>query len=302
MEKRDGNPNKVIQTFRKIQDTMNAEAMKRALPDYGVKSIDDIPYMPGEGEYHLLDVYSAPDAKGQLPVIVEVHGGAYCTCHKEINRQHGQWFATQGFRVVNVNYTLIPEGTIAEEMQELAKVFEWIEKNANEYGFDTDNLFLTGDSSGGHLVLLFAAIQNREDLQELLDVEPVKSGIKGVAATCPVGSFVGRSVMAQAITKLLGKSFKKNNPLKKVSYKKFLDKSMLPTFIVTAYTDIGIHSVSAAIHRYMKRKHIPHEYKCYLGKEHKNLPHVWNVLTPDWKESVEANTDIVEFFRGQMEE
>jgi len=290
-------PSALVMAFRYIQDRNNADAMARKHPNFGTVSVDDIPYMEGEGEYHLLDVYSAPDAEGKLPVIVEVHGGAYCTCHKEINRQHGQWFAAHGFRVVNVNYTLVPEGTIAEEMQELAKVFAWIEDHADEYGFDTDRLYLTGDSSGGHLVLLFAAIQNRKDLQELLEVEPVKSGINAVAATCPVGSFVDKDPMSQGINLILGKGFRFRNPVKELSYDYFLDSSMLPTFILTADTDLGIHMVSKKIHRFMEDRQIAHEYTSYQATVHRSLPHVWNVLNVGWPESVQANKDIVEFFK-----
>lgn len=293
----------LVKAFRGLQFLMNKDRIDRKMPTYDTISVDDINYF-GESESakgyqnHLLDVYSPKDIYNstKLPVIVEIHGGGYTTCYKEINRQHGMWFAAQGYRAVNVNYTLLPEGTLAQEMQELRGVFDWIAAHADEYGFDLERLYLTGDSSGGHLALLFAAIQNRPDLQAALNVKPMDHPIKAVAATCPVGSFVEKDVVSLAISKLLlTKNFFEENDAEKLSYKYFLDRTMMPTYLVTAETDVGIHTVTENIHKHMEEQGIAHTYACYEKQEHK-LPHVFNVLNPDWVESIQANNDILAFF------
>lgn len=294
----------LVKAFRGLQFLMNKDRVARKMPTYDTVSIDDINYF-GESpkakgyERHLLDTYSPKEVYNEekLPVIVEVHGGGYTTCYKEINRQHGMWFAAHGYRVVNINYTLLPEGTIAEEMQEIRGAFSWMEEHAEEYGFDLDRLYLTGDSSGGHLALLFASIQNRPDLQRALNVKPMTHPLKAVAATCPVGTFVEKDVVSLAISKLLlGSKFFSENDAEILSYHQFLDGHMIPTYLVTAETDIGIHAVTEKIHHFMEEQGIEHTYACYEKQEHK-LPHVFNVLNPDWVESVQANKDILAFFK-----
>ncbi len=292
----------VVKAFRVMQYFMNVDRIDKKTPTYGTKEEADINYFGERGrksnKFHLLDVYgpAGVDKKEKLPVIVEVHGGGYTTCYKEINRQHGMWFASQGYRVVNVNYTLIPEGTVAEEMQELRQVFRWMEKNAGKYGFDMDRLYLTGDSSGGHLVLLYGALQVNSELQKICAVEPMTKPIKAVCATCPVGSFQKTDLVSRALVKfLLGDSFALHNDTEKFSYQSFLQPGMLPTFIVTTKSDVGIHNVTASIHKDMIDKGIEHAYACYQKQENK-LAHVFNVLNPDWVESIQANKDILAFF------
>ena len=150
--------NPIIQIIRKSQLRANAPRIAANPNPYGVHILRDIPYLEDGQAEHLLDVY-APDRSGTpLPVIVEMHGGGYLACNKEINAQHWQYLAGRGFRVVNMNYTLCPEGDIGTILNELVAVLEWIDAHDAEYGFDTSRVFLTGDSAGGHFVLLAAAM------------------------------------------------------------------------------------------------------------------------------------------------
>ena len=137
------------------QYLMNKKAYDKKTDTYGAAEVSDINYMGDNDSNHVLDVYSPAMTNKKLPVIVEVHGGGYISNKKVCNRPHGQWLAAHGsFKVVNVEYTLIPEATVAQELQEITAAIAWVEDHADEYGFDTKNIFLTGDSSGGHLVLL----------------------------------------------------------------------------------------------------------------------------------------------------
>ena len=83
-----------------------------------------------------------------------------------------------------------------------------------------------------------------------------------------------------------------------MSYESFADETYPEVCIVTADTDIGIHTTTKGIHKFMEKNGVPHQYKCYHGTVHK-LPHVFNVLHPEWDESVEANQFILDFFESK---
>ena len=72
----------------------------------------DIPYLPDATRGHLLDVLLPRDAVvrggAAVPVIFEVHGGAYFYGFKEINRSHAIELARHGYAVVSVSYPLYP--------------------------------------------------------------------------------------------------------------------------------------------------------------------------------------------------
>lgn len=279
------------------QEQMNKAAYQKKTPTYGTAEVDDIPYLNDGSPDHLLDVYAPQLSKEKLPVIVTVHGGGYVSNRKVCNRPHGQWLAAQGFKVVNVEYTLIPQATLAEELAELTAVFSWVESHAEEYGFDVNNLFLLGDSSGGHLALLMAALQTNPALQKQAGLRPVASGIRAVGATCPVGSFRSKDPVSLAMRLLFQALGQKD--LAPYSMENFLTKEMIDCMLITSPTDIGIHTVTHKIHQELEKKGVDHVYFNLKGKTHK-LPHVFNVLYLDWEESVEANQALLQFFRSKM--
>ena len=98
--------NPIINIARKAQLQANAQRITANLNPYGVHILRDIPYLGDARTEHLLDVYAPTQSTAPMPVIVEIHGGGYIACNKEINAQHGQYLASKGFRVVNMNYTL----------------------------------------------------------------------------------------------------------------------------------------------------------------------------------------------------
>ena len=282
-----------------MQEKMNQVAYDKKTPTYGTAEISDIPYLNDDNPNHVLDVYAPGFETGKLPVIVTIHGGGYVSNRKVCNRPHGMWLASQGFKVVNVEYTLVPQATLKEEIAEITAAFAWVEENADEYGFDVDNLFLTGDSSGGHLALLMAALQSNTELQKLSGIAPVTSGINAVAATCPVGYGAGKDIVSLAMKVLLTLLDKSNEDVTPYFVDKAMTKDFMDCLIITAPTDIGIHSATKGLHKFMEKSGIPHEYLNLKGTEH-NLPHVFNVLNPDWSESITANSVLVDFFKDHM--
>ncbi len=301
------------QPLRIGQYYLNKDAFDKKEDVPGIYELSDLPYTKkqkvpkkyhpkkaavGKGRSHLLDIESPTPLEGKrlekLPVIVCVHGGAYLTNNKECNRPHSQWLAAKGFKVVNINYTLQPEATLYGEMKDLNDVFAWIGENAKKYGFDTNNVFLTGDSSGGHLSLLYTGLRTRKDMQKKINVKPAGPDIRATAVTCPVGSFVADDIISKVFRNLAGRLYDKDEKLL-FSYEGFMDETYPEVAIITTETDVPIHTATKGIHNYMEAKGIAHEYKVFEGKEHK-LGHVFNILHPDWEESIEANEFLADFF------
>ena len=293
---------------------LNKDAFDKKTDTYGTYEVSDLNYlygdvptgpydpkaaaMGGDARWHLLDVYSPTpldvENPEKLPVIVEVHGGGYLTNNKECNRPHGMYFASKGYKVVNINYTLQPEAEFDQELREINAAFNWIGDNADKYGFDLDNVFLTGDSSGAHLSLLYTAVQTRPDLQEYFKVTAPEVKIKGTALTCPVGSFLDPDIVSTAFRNLAGRLYDTKGKMN-ISYQGFADETYPEVCIITTDTDVPIHTNSEAVHKWLDFKGVRHEYKSFESQGNK-LGHVFNVLHPDWPESIEANQMILDFF------
>lgn len=127
----------------------------------GVERISDISY--GEaGERNLLDIYR-PEAprEGGFPVLLQVHGGAWLTGHKQQQAlplmNH---LAQRGWICVAINYRLSPDHRFPAHIVDVKKAIAWIRENIGEYGGNPDFIAITGGSAGGHLTSLAALSPN----------------------------------------------------------------------------------------------------------------------------------------------
>jgi acetyl esterase/lipase len=94
-----------------------------------------------------------------------------------------------GFAVVNYTYRLAPEFKFPASVEDTNMVFGWILENAENFCFDTDNIFAVGDSAGAHLLGMYANIlTNKEYADKFVfkNIAPVV--LKGVALNC--GAYV----------------------------------------------------------------------------------------------------------------
>jgi acetyl esterase/lipase len=131
-----------------------------ASPQAMRRVVGDIQYFTGgeaDPDFHTLDLY-LPDGESDLPLIFFVHGGSWRTGDKS---QEGRvsfidLFLSRGMAVASINYRLYPGVKHPAQIQDVARAFSWIYQNAAQYGIDPDNLFIAGQSAGGHLVSLLA--------------------------------------------------------------------------------------------------------------------------------------------------
>jgi len=291
--------NPIIPIIRKAQVRANAPRIAANPNPYGVHIMRDIPYLADGRAEHLLDVYAPAQDSAPLPVIVEMHGGGYLACNKEINAQHGQYLADRGFRVVNMNYTLCPEGDLSVILNELVDVLEWIEAHKAEYGFDTSRAFLTGDSAGGHFVLLAAAMFTTGKSADFFRVRKPPFPIAGYAASCPEGSFdwrlLPRNLSAQMLYLILHKFTFDRAYVRHSSYEYYMTDGYPRVWFCTSPTDSLLYTHTRRMHDFMSERGIPHIYREYVSSARK-LDHVFNVLHPEYPESIQANEDMIRFF------
>jgi acetyl esterase len=131
-------------------------------PDIPV--IENIPYGTADGEPLLLDACFPGDAaiddpgSAPRPVIVSIHGGSWMRGDKSnINwRSVCQWFASEGFVAVSVNYRLVPAATFPAQLDDVQDAVDWLRHPAQvvRYNIDPDRIGAFGGSAGGNLAAL----------------------------------------------------------------------------------------------------------------------------------------------------
>lgn len=131
-----------------------------------VRRIADIDYV-GDGKFrHKLDVYVPRAGGSNLPVVIQVHGGAWIISQKN---QQGiplmNHLAARDFVCVAPNYPLSPKAKWPEHLVALKRAVAWTRANIAEYGGDPSFVAVTGGSAGGHLAAMLALTPNDERFQ-----------------------------------------------------------------------------------------------------------------------------------------
>lgn len=152
-----------------------------ASPD--MKVTKDLRYDDAAGsdpKLNSLDLY-LPAGKQNVPLVFYVHGGGWRAGDKTNPTTLVNTFGRMGVGLASINYRLAPEVKHPGQIEDVAKAFGWIYKNAAQYGIDRNRIIITGASAGGQLVSLLALNP------EYLSKEGVPSGaIKGVASVSGV--------------------------------------------------------------------------------------------------------------------
>ena len=284
-----------------------------ATPDDIVR-YDDIKYGQHE-KYNLLDVYRPKDEKDKvLPVIAIVHGGAWVYGDKDIYQYYAMSLAQRGFAVVNFSYRLAPEDKFPAQLEDICTVFKWMEEHKAEYGLDTDNVFAVGDSAGGHLLGLFAALYSNPGY-----VKALKGKYPGADLKLPLTEKGEAAVKLKAVALNFGKydlskgdEMDKDTPLIMGDFlteggsEKELEltdvtRQVTPdypaVFIMTCPGDFLKYQAPFMIEALMKNM-VPFTYK-YYGDKNDPLHHVFH-CNMRLESAKICNDDECEFFRDQI--
>ncbi len=123
------------------------------------------PYVPDGHWRQVLDVYLPPEGEGPYPTILAFHGGGFIARSKDLYAPYARHFTDQGYALVPANYRYAPADTYPAQVEDAFCAFAWIHANASEFGFDTDQIFVMGDSAGGYLAAMLGTVETPDTYQ-----------------------------------------------------------------------------------------------------------------------------------------
>lgn len=131
-------------------------------PDIPV--VENVAYGRAAGQPLLLDVCLPEDTGGDpaaikpRAAIISVHGGSWARGDKAALawRSVCQWFASEGFVGVSMNYRLVPASVYPAQISDVRAVVRWLREpeQVARYTLDPTLIGAFGGSAGGHLVSL----------------------------------------------------------------------------------------------------------------------------------------------------
>lgn len=124
----------------------------------------DVKYITRDGLDLTLQILKPKNAKGKLPCIVYIQGSAWFKQDVYGNIPQLAEFAKRGYIIAMVEYRPSTVAKFPAQLQDTKTAIRFMRKNAETYGVDADNIFVWGDSSGGHTALMVGLTQNKAEL------------------------------------------------------------------------------------------------------------------------------------------
>jgi acetyl esterase/lipase len=121
---------------------------------YEVK-VEDVEYTRHGGTPQLARLYR-PQGQGPFPIMVELHGGAWCRSDRLADRLIHESLARSGVVVAALDFRQPPVAPYPASFQDIHYGIRWLKSRAAELGSRPDLVGSMGNSSGGHQAMLLA--------------------------------------------------------------------------------------------------------------------------------------------------
>jgi len=164
-------------------------------PQGGVEVHEDVQYSEDarQSRRNRLDLF-VPDAATPPPVVMFVHGGSWTGGSKDYFGHIGETLAAQGFACAVINTRLFPFAKPDVMVGDCARALGFVHRHGEQYGYDGDQLFVMGHSSGAHLCSWLAY-----DERQLAAVEVPRYALRGAVLLSGVYDVRGHHVLLDGV-------------------------------------------------------------------------------------------------------
>jgi arylformamidase len=140
----------------------------------------------GAADIEKLDIYLAP--RDRAPILVFIHGGAWRGGRAGEYAAPAEMLGAAGATYVVPDFSWVQDaaGSLMALADQVRRAIAWVHRNASGFGGDPSRLYLSGQSSGGHL----AAVALTTDWEREFDLpaDMIKGGmcVSGMYELAPV--------------------------------------------------------------------------------------------------------------------
>ena len=121
--------------------------------------VSEVPFRRNAAGRQLMARIYQPQAganAGPLPMLLDLHGGAWTRKDRFANEPMDRAVAASGVLVVAIDMTLAGEAPYPASVQDASYGVRWLKSRAAEWRGDASTLGILGSSSGGHIAELIA--------------------------------------------------------------------------------------------------------------------------------------------------
>lgn len=140
--------------------------MEPKLDNYEIYYHEDVVYVERVGRKLHLQIIGPIDAGESLPCIVYIPGSAFHEQNVKERMPQLSYFAQRGFVVAALEYRGSECAAFPAQTLDAKAGVYFMKEHAKEYHISPENVFLMGDSSGGHTAMMAAFSYGINELEE----------------------------------------------------------------------------------------------------------------------------------------
>lgn len=111
----------------------------------------------------IMDIWLPDEGDGPFPLVVFVHGGAWMFGNKRENTMPSLFkFMQQGYALACLQYRTAPESHWPLPLYDVRAAIRFLRANAEKYNLKADKIALLGNSAGGQISNVVAALNGRD--------------------------------------------------------------------------------------------------------------------------------------------
>jgi acetyl esterase/lipase len=156
-------------------------------------TVEDVEYLR-HGDRPLLARIYQPRGAGPFPLIVDLHGGAWCNKDRTTDAGTDEPLAKSGVVVVSLDFRMPPEAGYPASLVDVNYAIRWCKAKSRELYTRPDLVGILGVSSGGHQAML-TAMRPRDPRYAALPLSaraPVDATVRAAVLCWPVIDPLGR--------------------------------------------------------------------------------------------------------------
>lgn len=279
----------------KLNRSLNLNEKKEISSD-GIHEYRDISYSNRSGKELLMDIFEPVVPKGtELPVIINIHGGALIMGNKDFSVGFCLQLAHRGYLVFSLEYRLIPDVRVYEQLDDVCAGMDCVGRKLVEFDVDFTRIYLVAESAGAYLATYVAAMKKSVELQKAIGYEPSRMNFKAMGLISGMfytkrkdatgsflsGPFYGKDEKSKAMARFT------NPEDPEIIY------HIPPCYLVTSKADM-LERYTLDFAGELGNKGVEH-YLRHMGSDPK-LIHAFPVFRPDLQESERVINEIVAWF------
>jgi len=156
------------------------------------QQLTDLHYVTGSASpAQTLDLY-LPERTGRpVPLVIDIHGGAFMAGAKSEDAGRIDALVAQGYAVASLNYRLTDEAPFPAGVKDVKAAVRWLRASSARYGIDPGAFAAWGDSAGGYFATMLGTTsrQGTSFDDPTLGNATVSSAVQAVVAFYAPGEF-----------------------------------------------------------------------------------------------------------------